>query len=158
MSRDKWEDDSIQFPRLLCEIMATQDKLDIPALAESMDLSVEDVNELFDRAHTTWERAKKQNEILAFQSGRMYTEKGQRIAATLTPEGGILFADVDRMIDGYIHSDHVAIYSLTLCKEDVMWAYDNHEKTQYWIGVLERDEQLKPLKEAARALPAPARR
>lgn len=56
-----WNNDAVQFPRLLCEIIATQDKLDIPALAESMDLTVAQVNELFDRANTAWESIKQGN-------------------------------------------------------------------------------------------------
>lgn len=58
MSNEKWNDNSIQFPRLLAEIMATQDKLDMEALAESMHLSIEQVGELFDRADKAWEAAK----------------------------------------------------------------------------------------------------
>lgn len=58
MSAPTWERDDVQFSRLLAEISATQDSLDIPALAESMDLSVEEVNELFDRADAAWERQK----------------------------------------------------------------------------------------------------
>ena len=50
----KWKSDFIQFPRLIAEICATQD-LDIAALAESMDLSQEDVHSLLDRAQSTWE-------------------------------------------------------------------------------------------------------
>ena len=57
--RDPWEDNRIQFPRLLCEIMATQDGLDLEILAESMDLEIADVNELFDRAHNQWEHIKE---------------------------------------------------------------------------------------------------
>jgi hypothetical protein len=53
-----WEDDSIQFPRLLAEIMATQDTLDMADLAEAMDLDIEDVGDLFDRAQAEWERIK----------------------------------------------------------------------------------------------------
>jgi hypothetical protein len=45
-----WDDNSIQFPRLLAEIMATQDDLDIAALAEVLDL--------FERAQNEWERIK----------------------------------------------------------------------------------------------------
>lgn len=56
-----WNNDAIQFPRLLCEIIATQDNLDIQALAESMDLTVGQVNELFDRANTAWESIKQGN-------------------------------------------------------------------------------------------------
>jgi len=53
-----WENNTIQFPRLLAEIMATQDALNIPALAESMDLTVDEVGELFDRADAIWQRIK----------------------------------------------------------------------------------------------------
>lgn len=56
---DKWADNSIQFPRLLAEIMATQDQLDMLALAQSMDLSVDEVRELFDRAQEKWEQIKE---------------------------------------------------------------------------------------------------
>jgi hypothetical protein len=55
---DPWEDNEVQFSRLLAEISATQDKLDLEALAESMDLEVAQVNELFDRAQVRWEEAK----------------------------------------------------------------------------------------------------
>ncbi|WP_321820905.1 MULTISPECIES: hypothetical protein [unclassified Burkholderia] len=54
---EPWERDDIQFPRLIAEIVATQE-LDLPALAESMDLSVDDVNALFDRADQRWEAIK----------------------------------------------------------------------------------------------------
>lgn len=59
MSTENWERDDIQFPRLLCEIVAVQDNLDISGLAESMDLTTAEVNELFDRAHRAWEKAKQ---------------------------------------------------------------------------------------------------
>jgi len=48
----------IQFARLLCEIEATGDGLDINALSDSMDLEPAEVCELFDRAHEVWEDAK----------------------------------------------------------------------------------------------------
>jgi hypothetical protein len=54
-----WDNNQVQFARLLAEIVATQDKLDIKALCESMDLEPEQINELFDRADTAWEAAKK---------------------------------------------------------------------------------------------------
>jgi plasmid maintenance system antidote protein VapI len=53
-----WENDNVQFPRLLAEIVATQE-LDLTALAEAMDLSIEEINELFDRADIAWEMAKR---------------------------------------------------------------------------------------------------
>ena len=52
-----WLRDDIQFPRLLAEITATQD-IDIALLAESMDLSFDEVVELFDRAEAAWEASK----------------------------------------------------------------------------------------------------
>ena len=57
--KDPWSDDSIQFPRLIAEISATQEMLDIKAIATSMDLDLEDVDELFDRADARWEEIKK---------------------------------------------------------------------------------------------------
>ena len=60
----KWEDDIIQFPRLLAEIMVTQDTLDMTSIAESMDLEVSEVSELFDRADTAWESFKSKDREL----------------------------------------------------------------------------------------------
>jgi hypothetical protein len=60
MSNPLWDIDAIQFPRLLAEIMATQADLDVEALAVSMDLDVEQVWELFDRADAKWEEIKRE--------------------------------------------------------------------------------------------------
>lgn len=54
----KWDDNLIQFARLLSEITAIQDNLDIDGLAVSMDLDRADVIDLFDRADDVWEQAK----------------------------------------------------------------------------------------------------
>lgn len=56
-----WNDNSIQFPRLLSEICACQDNLDLDALADSMDLEVENVIELLDRSQSEWEKIKQQH-------------------------------------------------------------------------------------------------
>lgn len=53
-----WDNNLIQFARLLSEINATQDSIDFDALCESMNLEREEVNELFDRANDVWEKAK----------------------------------------------------------------------------------------------------
>lgn len=55
---DVWENNSVQFPRLLAEIAATQDQLNLPALAEAMDVTPQQVSELFDRAQAQWEVVK----------------------------------------------------------------------------------------------------
>ena len=54
----KWDDNSIQFPRLLAEISATQPNLDFEALCISMDLEIDDINDIFDRADEAWEEIK----------------------------------------------------------------------------------------------------
>jgi hypothetical protein len=53
-----WDNDAIQFPRLLREIQATQE-LDLAALEASMDVDREDLDALFDRANVAWETAKQ---------------------------------------------------------------------------------------------------
>lgn len=55
-----WLDNDIQFPRLLAEIRATWDVTpeQYRALADSMDLDPERIDELFDRAQDAWERIK----------------------------------------------------------------------------------------------------
>lgn len=53
-----WDDDTIQFPRLLAELhgLVTADQM--AALAASMDLAEDDIESLFERAEAEWERAK----------------------------------------------------------------------------------------------------
>ncbi len=50
-----WAHNEIQFLRLLSEIQLTQ-PLDLPSLAESMDLSTARVEELFDRAQDAYRK------------------------------------------------------------------------------------------------------
>ena len=52
-----WDDNLIQFARLLCEISANQ-ALDLHVLAYEMELELADVIDLFDRANDVWETAK----------------------------------------------------------------------------------------------------
>jgi hypothetical protein len=61
ISREKWDDDSIQFPRLLCEIVAIVEftEEEVCLLRESMDLDDDQLNSLFERAHVAWERTKE---------------------------------------------------------------------------------------------------
>jgi len=59
MYMEPWHDDEVQFARILCEIVATQGELDIDALILAMDLQPSEVDEVFQRAHERWERAKR---------------------------------------------------------------------------------------------------
>ncbi len=56
-----WENNEVQFARLLCEIIATQEGIDFKPLMASMDLFRARVNELFDRADSVWEEAKRKS-------------------------------------------------------------------------------------------------
>jgi hypothetical protein len=59
--KNLWADDKIQFARLLCEIQANivGSKKDWASLLESMDLTQEEVDSLFDRAERVWEASKR---------------------------------------------------------------------------------------------------
>lgn len=54
-----WENNCIQFSRLLCEINATQENLNFEILSESMDLDVKELYSIFERANTVWEKTKR---------------------------------------------------------------------------------------------------
>ena len=60
MAKDLWEYNHIQFPRLLSEIMACVDisEKNWTELEESMDLSRDEILELFNRAQEDWESIK----------------------------------------------------------------------------------------------------
>lgn len=57
-----WERDDLQFPRLLAELMANVEFTDdmLRSVAESMDLELDEVLELFNRAQEAWEGIKSQ--------------------------------------------------------------------------------------------------
>jgi len=55
-----WLDDKLQFARLLCELAATQPDMNLIETADSMDLSMDEITILFDRAHDVWEEAKEE--------------------------------------------------------------------------------------------------
>lgn len=57
MSNSNWNNDAIQFPRLLSELVATHE-LDLEALAVSMDLTPGEVSALLERADQAWEAYK----------------------------------------------------------------------------------------------------
>lgn len=55
-----WERDAIQFPRLIAELEAVGAFTDevLSALAAEMDLEIEDIGELVERAQAAWEQEK----------------------------------------------------------------------------------------------------
>jgi hypothetical protein len=56
-----WDDTRLQAVRLVSEIMATQDNLNLPALCMEMDLEMDELNELIDRIDEEWEAIKMEN-------------------------------------------------------------------------------------------------
>jgi subtilase family serine protease len=56
-----WENNELQFARLLVEIQANVDDLKIGRICDSMDLEPEQVNELLDRATISFEEYKRQH-------------------------------------------------------------------------------------------------
>ncbi len=60
----KWDDNSIQFPRLIAEIEAAGGFTEqlVQDLCASMDLEKEDVFELIERAQYKWDDIKKHKE------------------------------------------------------------------------------------------------
>ena len=66
-TKSLWENDEIQFARLLCEMVAShslsasQWEDFLKDVARSMDLEPDRVNELFERANTVFEKSKREN-------------------------------------------------------------------------------------------------
>ncbi len=59
MDGELWGDDSIQFPRLICEFRASGiPDACIEEVINNMDIDHEALEALFDRAHAAWEKAK----------------------------------------------------------------------------------------------------
>jgi hypothetical protein len=87
--------------------------------------------------------------ILSFNTGRWYTEAGQRIAATQLDDGRVVFVDVDRGIR------YVTATPCELTQRAVMRAYDYNETGCEWAAIPDyamRDRIIGELEAAARAV------
>ena len=66
-----------------------------------------------------------------FNTGREYTDKGQRVAAALLDNGDIYFNDIDRGIDGTIRANGLTrddVVDLAIfTQRGIMAAYDSNE-------------------------------
>jgi len=49
-----WHNNEIQFARLLCELVANCDSLEHVLVAESMDITLDELQSLYDRANAVW--------------------------------------------------------------------------------------------------------
>jgi hypothetical protein len=94
--------------------------------------------------------------IVTWNTGRMYSDKGQRIAATVLEDGRVMFADVDRMIDGITNADYPYGIGLanSVIQRFVMDEYDYGRISYgyYGFGDYEKGSELmQALKDAANA-------
>jgi hypothetical protein len=64
-----WENNGIQFPRLLAEINGVMTHEQVGQLAENMDLQPHEVCELFDRADAVWQQIKDVTDASGFHPG-----------------------------------------------------------------------------------------
>lgn len=58
MKSTPWDDNELQFARLLCEWVAAADGIPWTALSASMDLAEPDIDEIFARAQVVFNHAK----------------------------------------------------------------------------------------------------
>src|SRR3990172_4999175 len=95
-----WDNDLIQFARLLSEVRATQPPLDLKALCERMDLYKNEIEGLFDRAERVWENAKTPPKD--FDSWRTAIKRGEtpsKPATALSKSGLLRKLGVKKLLD-----------------------------------------------------------
>lgn len=90
------------------------------------------------------------DKIISFNTGRQYSDKGQRIAAAVH-NGVVIMVDIDRGLD-------YALPAAALDRNSIMAAYDDPELHTYSGAAFNNDFQLereflKQLEDHARAFP-----
>jgi hypothetical protein len=101
-----WDMDNVQFPRLIAEINATQERLDLDALSGSMGLELAAIDEIFERAEDEWERI-KQVGISPTTNRLLATEIIFQERISLEPEGGMWRATHDGGDVSYLGLDPI---------------------------------------------------
>ena len=74
------------------------------------------------------------DKIISFNTGRQYSDKGQRIAAAVH-NGVVIMVDIDRGLD-------YALPDATLDRESIMAAYDDPELHTHFSAAFNNDFQL----------------
>lgn len=75
--------------------------------------------------------------VITWNTGCLYTVHGQRMAAARV-DGGIVFVDVDRQIDGFIRDDEGIERALASCM--VMQAYLHNRYTHWSVACPTRSD------------------
>lgn len=81
-----WDNNEIQFARLLCELVANCDNLEFDAVCASMDLSKRELMSLYDRANLVWERAKAKHCPPPSPAERAEDKRKSKLAARIEAE------------------------------------------------------------------------
>jgi hypothetical protein len=131
--RPLWEDDKIQFARLLSEIRANthiawEDHMD---LVKSMDLDGDRIEELFDRAEKVWEKSKQEH------CPRMPPRAV--FCADCSWEGhegqvDVPFAEMCHIVDRIEPGGEVPVGTCPMCNALVYYDSDPHEKIRPHLG------------------------
>jgi len=117
MSDDRWENNELQFARLLGEIEAAVEEVPIADLALSMDLTLSEVTELFARAAEVVEAYKSQvvpTDVWVRFTKRTNDPKLRWLERQLTVAG------IRHRRNGY--SFHAPILEVPEHQEDAAWA------------------------------------
>lgn len=89
---------------------------------------------------------------VAFNTGRLYTSAGQRIAALIADNGGLLFVDIDRGIEGFVAHDKLG-EDFELTRECVMLVYDYQSKDWNCGEPFRHPEAMQHLRKLAGVVP-----
>jgi len=131
-----WGNNEVQFARLLCELIASD--YNVTDAAKSMDLEVKDINELLDRAHTVWERAKIEGPPTPYE---MDAKEGDTRYWLGLPHGldvGLLHNDDGISVALWVNSDEDA------ARADVWWDWaDLLSAEESGLTVSEKEEENK---------------
>jgi len=75
------------------------------------------------------------DKIISFNTGRHYSEQGQRIAAAVAPSGVVIMVDIDRGID-------YALPAAAVDRNSIMAAYDDPALHTHVSAAFENNFQL----------------
>lgn len=146
MTQHYWDNNELQFARLICELMAEDGNLD--RVASSMGLSLRDVNELLDRAHAVWERGKKLPDL------HEKARNDLRMLTQLIGEDAVQEVLDEMMYDSY--EKGASASNNTSPKAQVYELYESGYTLDSHIEAQSRPHQPKESDDAARADPDPA--
>ena len=129
-----WENNEVQFARLLCELIAND--YNVTDAAKSMDLEVKDVNELLDRAHAVWERAKIEGSLTPYEMDAKENDTRYWLGLPHGLDVGVLHNDDGISVAFWANSNEDS------ARADVWWAWDElMSAEEHGLTVSEKEEE-----------------